>query len=337
MLVGYPTRTEWIESYNSLGTRNVLKSGLNYFDKLLKSWNISEKEFFEQAKKIDEHEVLLILDRIKNYLEKGLAHKTGKVYFSVITTWFRINGMRLDDKIIQKRIRWNKPLKEMKQIPDRATIQKFIDISPLKYKVFFYMAIATGARQSEILGLKVKDIDFRQKVPTVHFEAINTKTKQERYSFLTPEASEILQRYIEGKSYDSKIFTIHRISLQKHFDRCRERLGLVERYATKTHKISIHRLRAYTKRELSKAVGDDMAHVILGHAEGLATYDADNLEGMMLDYEKAIPGLTIGIHAKDKARMTNQEEKIKLMAQEIELLKRKINHNDDEPNELEDK
>ena len=80
-----------------------------------------------------------------------------------------------------------------------------------------------------------------------------------------------------------------------------------------------------------------MAHVILGHAEGLATYDADNLEGMMLDYEKAIPGLTIGIHAKDKARMTNQEEKIKLMAQEIELLKRKINHDDDEPKDLEDK
>ena len=337
MLIGYPTRSEWIESYNMAGTRNVLTSGLKHFDKLLKSWNVTEKEFFEQTKKIDEHEVLLILDRIKNYLEKGFAPNTGKSYFSVMLSWFRINGMRLDDKIIQKRIRWNKPLKEIKQIPDRSTIQNIIDISPLKYKVFFYMAIATGARQSEILGLKIKDIDFRQKIPTVHFEAANTKTKQERYSFLTPEASEILARYIEGKNYDSKIFTIHRISLQKHFDRCRERLGLLDRYTTGTHKISLHRFRAYTKRELSKAVGDDMGHVILGHADGLATYDADNLEGMMLDYEKAIPGLTIGIHAKDRAQKQEQDEKIKLMAQEIELLKRKINHEDDEIHDLDDK
>ena len=68
-----------------------------------------------------------------------------------------------------------------------------------------------------------------------------------------------------------------------------------------------------------------------------ATYDADNLEGMMLDYEKAIPGLTIGIHAKDRAQKQEQDEKIKLMAQEIELLKRKINHEDDEIHDLDDK
>jgi integrase len=335
MLIGYPTREEWINTYNEESTKKSIRSALNQFDDFLEANKIDEKQFFEEIKKMDENELFLILDRIKNNLEQKYEFRTtGKSYFRWVLKWLRLNGIRFDDKVLQMRIRWNKIPKEMKYTPDRAVIQRMIDLSPFHYQVFFYMATATGARQAELLSLKVEDIDFSARIPTVHFKAENTKTKQERYSFLTPEATFQLKKLIEGKGPKDEIFSLAKISLLTHMARLRPRLGMKEKYQTGTAKLTIHRIRAFSKRQLSRACGDDFAHMILGHSEGLATYDADNLEGLMDDYEKAIPGLTIGLHEQDKAIKRKQGEQIKMLQEEMERLKQKIEH---ESNDLEDK
>ncbi len=330
MLVGYPTRTEWLDSYNERGTRNTLACAIKQFDVLLVDLKIKEKEFFVLARPSDSNELTLVLDKLKNYLQNKYASKTAKSYFSFIVTWWRVNGVTLDEKEIQRRIRWNKVHKEMRYTPDRAMIQKIIDNSSFQYKVFYYMAVSTGARQSEILSLKIKDVNLRNDIPSVHFLAENTKTKQERYSFLTPEASTILQKHLLDKPNPNElIFSFDKITLQKHFDRLRRKMGNTEKYKTGVAKLTIHRLRAYAKKQLSRASGDDFAHVILGHSEGLATYDGDNIEGLREDYTKAVPELTIELHAKDTAKRENQSEQIKLMRQEIDLLKMKIPHDED--------
>ena len=66
----------------------------------------------------------------------------------------------------------------------------------------------------------------------------------------------------------------------------------------------------------------------MGHTgQGLGTYDGDAIEELSQDYSRAIPELTINIHAKDRVKHETQGEKIKLLEQKIELMEKYIPHN----------
>ena len=332
MLVGYPTRAEWLNDYNEPGTKKILKASLKHFDIFLNEIEKKELDFFEYVRNTDEMELFRIIDKIKSQLAAKLSPISAKYYLGHIMTWFRANGVSIDQQKFKTKIRWNKVHKELKYTPGREEIQKIIDNSlKLEYKLFYHFAVATGARQSEILTLKRKDVDLNNDVPSVHFLAENTKTKQERYSFLTPECTDLLKKFYLSKEINDNdpIFHIHLVSLQMQFHGLRKRLGNLDKYSSGTSKLSIHRLRAYTKRQLSRNAGDDFAHLILGHAEGLGTYDGDNIQALREDYTKAIPDLTISLDKKGKEIAEKLSEQNKLLQQEIELLKQKIDHDEE--------
>lgn len=329
MLVGYPTRKQWLFEYNEPGTRKILDASLKHFDKFLDSIGKKELEFFEYVRNTDEMELFRIIGKIKLQLTEKLSPTSSKYYLGHIMTWFRVNGVTINETKYKREIRWNKTHKELKYTPGRAVIQTIINnCTSFQYRLFYFIAVATGARQSEILSLRKMDIDLNNEIPSVHFLAENTKTKQERYSFLTPECADILKKYYlsENIAPEEKIFKINCEALQVQFHSLRKKIGHTEQYSTGTAKLSIHRLRAYTKRQLSRNVSDDYSHLILGHAGNLATYDGDNIEALRKDYALAVPDLTIMEDNNTKQTNSKLEEQNKLLKQEIELLKQKIDH-----------
>ena len=331
MLVGYPTRKEWLNEYNEPGTRKILDASLKHFDKFLNSIEKKELEFFEYVRNTNEMELFRIINKIKLQLTEKLSPLSSRYYLGHIMTWFRVNGITVSESKFKREIRWNKVHKELKHTPGRGEIQQIINnSSKFEYRLVYHIAVATGARQSEILGLRKMDIDLSNEIPSVHFLAENTKTKQERYSFLTPECADILKKYYlsENIAQHEHIFKINCKALQVQFHNLRKRIGQTEKYATGTAKLSIHRLRAYTKRQLSRNVSDDFAHLILGHAGNLATYDGDNIEALRRDYALAVPDLTIMEDNNTKQTNSKLEEQNKLLQQEIFLLKKKIEHDE---------
>lgn len=331
MLVGYPTRKEWLNEYNEPGTRKILDASLKHFDKFLSVIEKKELEFFEYVRNTNEMELFRIINKIKSDLAKNLSATTSRYYLGHIMTWFRVNGVTVSESKYKREIRWNKAHKELKYTPGRGEIQQII-VNSLKfdYRLFYYFAVSTGARQSEILSLRKMDIDLSNEIPSVHFLAQNTKTKQERYSFLTPECADILKKFYLSENIEpgEKIFKFSSALLQQHFSYLRKKLGHTDQYTTGTAKLSIHRLRAYTKRQLSRNVSDDFAHLILGHAGNLATYDGDNIEALRRDYALAVPDLTIMEDNNTKQTNSKLEEQNKLLKQEIFLLKMKIDHDE---------
>ena len=345
MLVGYPTRDEWFNTYDEPGTRKILRASLRHFDKFLcelkginpkavEQLKKEEQDFFEYVRNTDEMELFRILEKIKQLLLSELKQLSTRFYLGHIMTWFRINGIKIDPMTYKIKIRWNKDHKEIKFTPDKDLIREVIDNSrAIRYKLFYTMAVATGARQSEILSLRKMDIDLGNKIPSVHFLAENTKTKQERYSFLTPECADLLKKHYLSKDLapEDRIFSFGPQSLQIHFLRIRTMLGHTEKYKTGTAKFTIHRMRAYTKRNLSKETsGDDFAHLILGHSGGLATYDGDTIEALREEYSQAVQSLTmsdIRKHTEISEKLTEQNA---LLIQEIELLKLQVKHGDND-------
>jgi integrase len=331
MLVGYPTRQEWLNEYNEPGTRKILDASLKHFDRFLIAIEKKELEFFEYVRNTDEMELFRIIGKIKLQLTEKLSPLSSKYYLGHIMTWFKVNGVSISDTKFKRDIRWNKVHKELKYTPGRSEIQTIINnCTKLEYRLFYHFAVSTGARQSEIISLRKMDVDLNNDIPSVHFLAENTKTKQERYSFLTPECGDLLKKYYlsENIAPHEEIFKINCKALQVQFHNLRKKIGHTEQYNTGTAKLSIHRLRAYTKRQLSRNVSDDFAHLILGHAGNLATYDGDNIEGLRKDYALAVPDLTILEDNNTKQTNTKLEEQNNLLKQEIFLLKKKIQHDE---------
>ncbi len=333
MLVGYPTREQWLFEYNEPGTRKILDASLKHFDKFLDKIEKKELEFFEYVRNTDENELFRIIVKIKLQLTEKLSPTSSRYYLGHIMTWFRVNGVTVSESKFKREIRWNKIHKELKYTPGRSEIQTIINnCSSLQYRLFYHFAVATGARQSEIISLRKMDVDISNNIASVHFLAQNTKTKQERYSFLTPECTDLLKKYYlsEDIAPEEEIFNFNCKSLQVQFHGLRKKIGHTEQYNTGTAKLSIHRLRAYAKRQLSRNVSDDFAHLILGHSGNLATYDGDNIEALRKDYALAVPDLTILEDSNTKQTNSKLEEQNKLLKQEIELLKKKIKHDEDE-------
>ena len=86
MLVGYPTRLEWLSNYNEENTRKVLEASLKQFDLFLEDLKKKELEFFEYVRNTDEMELFRIIEKLKNQLVQNLGSTSPKYYLGHLMT-----------------------------------------------------------------------------------------------------------------------------------------------------------------------------------------------------------------------------------------------------------
>ena len=153
----------------------------------------------------------LAQDGINKRTGKGLAEKTQKHYISFISDVFEF-AKRCNIKV-------NNPCHDVHAIstpktkrniyePDEA--QQFLNIllekADIKYVVFYLIAIFTGLRKGEILGLEWSDIDFDNCIISVNRTSLYSvnkgtftdtpKTDNGYRSLKVPESViEIIQQY----------------------------------------------------------------------------------------------------------------------------------------------
>jgi integrase len=302
-----------------------------WYDTLEVKFDITEKniytvlqnfiKFLENEKTISEAWNRSYRSYNSGEIVKPFSHATIKAYMGYVRTFFATIGIKTDDREYRRLVRIRKPLREIKYTPDLTMVQKMIyGIFP-KYQNFLVILIATGARQSEVIQLKVQDISFEKTPASVHFPAEITKTKTERYSFLTKEAENYLRKQITGKAPGDLLFPEINISTFRYvFRRLRQKVGMEAKYSTGVSKLTPHRVRAYANRILQRETDPAFADVILGHAKGLQTYDYDNLDKMREDYSKAEPMLTIS----PELRLSSQRSTNDKMQAEIDRLKFEI-------------
>jgi integrase len=121
---------------------------------------------------LSELNVIHIEKYLRDLREKGLAEGTIKKVFSLVSSSL-ISAVRKD--IIPKNaaaLAENKPkvkrrLVEVWDEHEARDFLAFIQQSRSRYYIAFLLALSTGMRQGEILGLRWKDIDFKHNLITV--------------------------------------------------------------------------------------------------------------------------------------------------------------------------
>jgi site-specific recombinase XerD len=140
----------------------------------------------------------LILDFILSLQEKNKAPKTINLYKEAIMSFWRL--------VLHKefqRISLSKVPRKLPIVLSREEIKKIINnISNSKHKLMIQVAYSSWLRVSEVVKLKIKDIDFLQN--TIHVK--NAKWMKERITVLSTKIKTKLMVQCEFKHKNSYVF-----------------------------------------------------------------------------------------------------------------------------------
>ncbi|MDE1766946.1 MAG: site-specific integrase [Thaumarchaeota archaeon] len=118
-----------------------------------------------------------------------------------------------------------------KEYPSNVELAEFFYVLPADSQVIFLVLLSSGLRPGEVLGLRMKDVNFDDGINMVDASGIHQgKTKYSWMSFITGEAVKVLLEYLFGRgilsSPESTIFSLPMRTLQEHFRDASENTGI---------------------------------------------------------------------------------------------------------------
>lgn len=182
------------------------KSTLENFIKILKLRNYADNSIkiyvhyvSELIESFDKPALHITSKDIKFYIENynyTSISKQNQVYSSIKLFSKHVLNIRYLDKIILERPRKQKKLPRI--INHQYLVSKLDSIKNIKHRAILSLAYSTGMRVSEVISLKINDIDSDQMLIGI----INSKFNKDRYVKLTPKILGLLRLYYkEYKPY----------------------------------------------------------------------------------------------------------------------------------------
>ena len=120
-----------------------------------------------------------------------------------VKTFLEYNDIEISPKKFKLKVRFPKTVLKYKEAIDKTEIIRILNgCSDLRLKTYVMLLASTGLRGTETLSIRLKDLDFDSS--SVHPSKViirgeYTKTKVDRYIFLTKEVKEQLKIWLDYK------------------------------------------------------------------------------------------------------------------------------------------
>ena len=226
-------------------------------------------------------------------------------------------------------------------------IQNMLRAANLRLSVVIHIFASTGIRPEALPAIKLKHVEPIGNNCTKL--VIYPEDNEEYYAFLTPEATLVLQKYLEKRRFDGEklseesplvrnayqetegwkdIQPIDISSLYGSFARLLKETGLrkPKKQLRERHEKRIFygfRKRYNTILKDNKLVNVNTAEKLMGHKNGLdGVYYNPTIEKRFEEFKKAIPELTISEEDRQALKIKHQQEKIS----DLESNQQKISH-----------
>ncbi len=312
--------------------RTAIDGTKNGFRKFLKEkYNCDEIQLAHriQNKELDVYKILneyvIFLDK------KGIKPKTIRLWFTAVKGYFTHFEIDVFSEKCKLKIKLPKVRRVKKEALTKEILIKLLRHLDSKLETAVLVATSSGMRVGEIAGLMLSDIEFNHDPVKINIRAETSKSREDRETYLTNEASEALkdylQRYFSWKedSTNSQLQGLRifgrtskiRISddkkrlpksseqlsdanlLQKTLHKRISKVPELNRLARNGRKvIHFHAFRDFFYTTVSNSSGPSFAHALMGHHEYLDTYYALSEKQQIKLYQKAIPYLTISDYSK---------------------------------------
>jgi integrase len=287
----------------------------------------------------------MLIDYIINLRDRNLSHNYIKARLSPVVTFLEMNDIFVNKKKIARFYGEQK-----KTVKDYAytheDIQTMLSMASLRQKVIILIYSSTGIRKSAILDLKLKHL---QKIKEFNLYKLTVyeNSKEEYYTFCTPECAKTIDQYIEYRKQAGETISKESFLIRNNFDfnnkqqvkhpqpinysslvvqfrklliNCGLRVSGAEQF--KRHeKALFHAFRKYFATTLANCdVNQLIKELLMGHSVGLDnSYFRPNEEKMLLEYIKAVNELTIN----EEFRLKQQVKELEAKQDEITLMKLK--------------
>jgi len=320
------------------GYKNAITGKSNGFRKFLKErYDCDEIELCIQIQ-CDTHDVYQILKNYVIFLDKArLMPNSIKQFFHAVKGYLIHLGVEVYSEKCKQYVKLPKILRKRKEPVTKDMLVRIMSVVSFKLRVVFLVALSSGMRIGEIGGLRLSDIDFTCTPTRIRIRAETTKTREERETFLTSEATVALKDYLRKyfgweENQDNthlksrNIFgrtSIGKYIRKKKLDEQRAAVDLLENILHEQLKripefsgigengrriFHFHALREFFYTTSSNAVGSNFAHALMGHHSYLDTYYSLSEKDKIKLYQKCEPYLTVSDFSKIEEKLENTKE-----------------------------
>lgn len=289
-----------------------------------------------QNEKLDVYQIL------KNYVifldKAGLMPNSIKQFFHAVKGYLIHLGIEVYSEKCRQYVKLPKIQRRRKEVVTKDMLVRILGVVSFKLRVVFLIALSSGMRIGEIGGLRLSDIDFSSTPTKVRIRAETTKTREERETFLTYEATialkDYLRRYFDWTEDKENIHLMNRnifgrTSIGKFIkkenrDEQRASVDLLENILHEQLKripefsgigengrriFHFHALREFFYTVVSNTAGSNFAHALMGHHSYLDTYYSLSEKEKTKLYQKCEPYLTISDFSKIEENLERTMEK----------------------------
>lgn len=318
------SREQFLDRYEKRKTKIMIQTAFIAWDKFLRHIHSEEADIVQKMRD-DQREALRILDHMVQVWKKSKSLATIKSYFQYTKAWLKFNDVRLDDDRIKEYVRFPKPIKYRTRGIDKDIIKLLIDNSNPFYRALFIVLASTGIRVDGVLHMTPSWIDFNSRPAKVTVPGRYAKAGVEYITFLTPEAERKIRDMIKQRKLndDEVIFDRSYATFALYMSKLRKKLNLLEKEPNgKFYVVRIHKYRSFTLNRLSRSVGSEFAHAVLGHGESVGKYFHDGMsdEEAGQDFLKGAYAVTMD----ESTELKSENERLRDKVNDIDDLKKQM-------------
>jgi len=251
-----------------------------------------------------------ILDEYFTYLsnvDKPLASNSIRGYLTIAKDFLNYLGCKIYIEDIKQRFRLPKVRHVYEEGLTKETINRIVRFANPKLATAILMLCSSGMRISELLQLRLQDIDFTKNPTTVLVRAETTKTRDTRITCISSEATNTLQDYIKRYKITNHLFIKNNhesdddyvqnvLTTRQSFERMLHHVRnnipeLNKKNENGRNVIHFHALRAWFKTQVTDAHQSDFAEALMGHKSLKLVYYRQNEKARAqtyLDVEHAL-------------------------------------------------
>jgi integrase len=284
--------------------------------------------------------VYTVFDGFVGYMvNNNLSYRTISLYVAGVKSYLEYYDVEISTKKFKNKVTLPSKEKKLKEAIDANDIRNILQACTSdRLRSFLLVLASSGMRSGEALCLRNCDIDFSSSPTRIHILAKNTKTKSERYAYISNEASNHLKSFILGryldenemKKYPNHIVFAQQIRrteicnckelyirMQERFTETLHKVGLDQKVdGQNRRKITLHLLRAFVKSVVSVQTNSDFSEWLLGHS-GSTYFSIKEKEKAEL-YRKCEPYLTFLDYATVES--VGQDFESKLQERDSEMI-----------------
>jgi integrase len=305
-----------------------------------------------------------ILSEFTTYLQdpnynKPLSTITLRNRVKVVKSFLEFNDVDISDNKFRLKVKLPKAIRKNKEALTKDDIRDIIlACSEIRLKTYVMFLACTGTRAVEALSIMLKDINFDSNPVRVTIKGEYTKTKQDRYVYLTSEMVQQLNLWLDYKyrhhrscytnkdgnykseyvtpvrKADDLVFSVYSkdtnnnlqtmyVVIASSYAKMLDRIGKGDREDNnnKHRKITLHSFRRYVKSTVSDLGYSDYSEWFIGHSGSTYYRKAEKEKGEI--FRKIEPYLTFLDYSELEARGADVVTKLQEKDKEIQLLKEK--------------